>query len=85
MTAAMRFTRFMAHPTGRLLRVVAGGALIAGGVTLGGTGGIALAIVGLLPLAAGLFNFCVLAPLLGTPFKGRDALSAKTAVVGSLT
>ena len=85
MSPALRFTRFMAHPTGRLLRIVAGGALIAGGFALGGTGGIVLAIVGLVPLAAGMFNFCVIAPLLGTPFKGRDALSAKTAVVGSLT
>jgi hypothetical protein len=28
--------------------------------------------VGLVPLAAGIFDFCVLAPLMGKPFWGRE-------------
>jgi hypothetical protein len=52
---------------------VAGIALIIIGLVLvHGTGGIILAIVGLVPLVAGLFNFCVFAPLFGGPFWPKD-------------
>ncbi len=72
----MAFASFMSSPTGRLLRVVVGllivgvGAFlatIAGSVTLG----IVLMVVGLLPLVAGLLDFCVFAPLFGAPLSGR--------------
>jgi hypothetical protein len=67
----------MASPAGRLLRIVAGIALVyIGLVTMGGTGGWVVAIVGLVPLLAGLFDFCVLAPIIGAPFKGPDIRSA---------
>lgn len=73
----MAFARFMASPAGRILRVAAGGILIYVGLAgIGGTGGLVLAIVGVLPLAAGLFNFCGIGPLIGAPFLGRDALRA---------
>ncbi len=69
----MAFTKFMASTNGRILRIVAGIILIALGlVVVGDTGGIVLAVVGVLPLAAGVFDFCVFAPLLGQPFTGRD-------------
>ena len=32
-----------------------------------------LAVVGLFPFAAGLFNICLIAPLIGAPFRGADA------------
>jgi hypothetical protein len=69
----MGFARFMSSLAGRLIRIVAGIILIIIGFTLvHGTGGIILAIVGLVPLVAGLFNFCVFAPLFGGPFLPKD-------------
>jgi len=69
----MEFARFMSSAFGRLLRIVAGIALIVLGVAVvHGMGGIILAIVGLVPLVAGIFNFCVFAPLFGGPFLSRD-------------
>jgi hypothetical protein len=62
----------MASPAGRWLRIGAGAALIAVGVVMGGTGGIVLAIVGVLPLAAGASDRCLFAPLFRAPFSGRD-------------
>jgi hypothetical protein len=69
----MEFARFMSSLSGRLLRIVAGILLIIVGLAvIHGTGGIILAIVGLVPLVAGIFNFCVFAPLFGGPFLPRD-------------
>jgi hypothetical protein len=69
----MGFARFMSSLAGRLLRIVAGIALIVVGlVMVHGTGGIILAIVGLVVLAAGSFNFCIFAPLFGGPFWPKD-------------
>ena len=62
------FFRFIASPTGRVVRVVAGLALILVGVlALQGVGGWILAIVGLVPLLAGLFDRCVFAPPYPSP------------------
>jgi hypothetical protein len=69
----MGFARFMSSLAGRLLRIVAGIALIVIGLAVvQGTGGVLLAVIGLVPLVAGLFNFCVFAPLFGGPFLARD-------------
>lgn len=69
----MGFARFMASAVGRLLRIVAGIALIGLGLwVVGGTWGIILAVVGLVPLVAGIFDFCVFAPLFGGPFLVKD-------------
>lgn len=63
--------KFMASPAGRGARVVAGLVLIALGLfVIGGTGGIIVAVIGLVPLAAGVLDFCLLGPLLGTPLRG---------------
>jgi hypothetical protein len=63
----------MSSTTGRLLRIVAGLALIALGVFyFTGTTGIIVALIGVVPLLAGVFNICLFAPLLGGPFNGRD-------------
>lgn len=69
----MSFARFMATPVGRAARIVVGAVLIILGLSAGGTGGIILAIVGLLPLIAGAANVCFISPLIKAPFKGRDA------------
>ncbi len=71
------FVSFMASTAGRIVRVVAGIALIAWGLMgLGGTAGIIVAIVGALPLVAGLFDFCVFAPLFGAPLSGPKIRAA---------
>lgn len=61
----MTFVRFMSTPTGRVLRVVVGLALIAFGVRAGGPAGWGLAAFGLLPLATGAADICPICPLLG--------------------
>lgn len=70
----MGLARFMASSTGRIVRIVAGLILIALGIwvvesTLWQW---VLIIVGLIPLAAGLFDFCLLAPLFGAPLSGEE-------------
>jgi hypothetical protein len=75
------FFDFMAGSAGRIVRVVAGLALIIIGlfVTQGAARWI-LVIVGLVPLLAGVFDFCVFAPLFGLPFVGprlREAVQGK--------
>lgn len=67
------FFQFMASMNGRILRVVAGLVLVLLGLlSVQGTGGTILAIVGLVPLAAGLFDFCVFSALFGGKFWGKD-------------
>ena len=68
----MEIAMFMASPTGRVARIVAGVVLIVLGLMLGGAIGWLLAIIGLVPIAAGAGNVCLLAPILGAPFKGAD-------------
>ena len=72
------FVKFMASPAGRITRVVAGILLIALGLfAIHGVGGIILAIVGLVPLVSGLFDFCVFAPLFGAPMSGPKIRAVK--------
>ncbi len=69
----MGFAKFMSSWTGRLLRIVAGIVLIWLGLgVVQGIGGWVLAVVGLVPLMAGVFNFCLFAPLFGGPFLAKD-------------
>jgi hypothetical protein len=72
------FVKFMASPAGRITRIVAGILLIALGLfAIHGVGGILLAVVGLVPLLAGLFDFCVFAPLFGAPMSGPKIRAGK--------
>jgi len=72
------FVSFMASPAGRITRIVAGLALVSWGLLgLGGTAGIVVAAVGAVPLLAGLFDFCVFAPLFGAPMSGPKIRAAK--------
>lgn len=61
--------RYIASPAGRLARVAIGTALIGTGLTQGRKG-LPLVAVGLLPLAMGATDSCLLAPLAGLPFEG---------------
>lgn len=67
----MKFSQFMASTAGRLLRIVVGLALVIAGLMMQSTLGYILAVVGLLPLAAGAFDWCILAPLFRMPFSGK--------------
>lgn len=72
------FVTFMASTTGRIVRIVAGIALIAlGWFAMTGTAGIIVAVIGVLPLAAGVFDFCVFAPLFGCPISGPAIRAGK--------
>lgn len=66
----MGFSKFMASTTGRAVRVIAGLALIVVGGLLGG-GWWALAIVGLVPFAAGALDICLFNALFGKPLSGK--------------
>jgi hypothetical protein len=68
----MTFARFMSTPTGRGIRVLVGIALLIWGSTIGSATGIVLAGIGLVAFLAGAFNVCLMAPLLGAPFNGKD-------------
>ena len=72
------FVSFMASSTGRIVRVVAGVILVAWGwLGLTGMTGTIVALVGLVPLAAGIFDICVLAPLFGAPLSGPKIRAGK--------
>ncbi|HEX2979299.1 MAG TPA: DUF2892 domain-containing protein [Anaerolineaceae bacterium] len=73
------FIAFMASTAGRVLRVAAGAALIAWGLLgLSGAAGIIVALIGAVPLLAGLFDFCVFAPLFGAPLSGPKIRGARS-------
>jgi hypothetical protein len=72
------FVSFMASTAGRIVRIAAGIALVAWGwFGLGGTTGIIVAVIGLVPLLAGVFDFCVFAPLFGNPLSGAKIRAGK--------
>ena len=70
----MALARFMASPAGRLLRIALGVTLVFYGFQgMHGSGwGIALAAFGAVAVIAGTFNLCLIAGLIGAPFRGRD-------------
>jgi len=68
----------MASPAGRITRIVAGIILIVWGLMgLTGVTGIIVAVIGALPLVAGIFDFCVFAPLFGSPLSGAKIRAGK--------
>jgi hypothetical protein len=72
------FVSFMASPTGRITRIAAGILLVAWGLLgLTGASGLVVAVIGMVPLAAGLFDFCVFAPLFGAPLSGPKIRAGK--------
>lgn len=71
------FVKSMVSPVGRGARIVAGLALIDGGL-FGVTGivGAVIATVGLVPLVAGALDGCLFAPLFGYFLSGRRTRAA---------
>lgn len=66
------FVEFMRSTPGRVARIVAGAAIVAVGLgAVGGSAGIVIALVGLVPIAAGVVNVCLFAPLFGMDLNGR--------------
>ncbi|MGK7313631.1 MAG: DUF2892 domain-containing protein [Candidatus Longimicrobiales bacterium M2_2A_002] len=65
------FSTFISSPAGRLLRGIVGVGMIAGGIAMGGTGGTVLAVAGVIPLSAGVFDLCYISALLGGPIRGE--------------
>lgn len=72
----MAFARFMAGPAGRILRIAAGVALILIGLTAVADQPlrIILAVIGVVFILVGVFNVCLIAPLIGAPFFGHETL-----------
>jgi len=66
----MGFSKLMASTAGRAIRVLAGVALIVAGGILGG-GWWAIAVVGLIPFAAGELDICLFNVLFGQPLSGK--------------
>ena len=72
----MSLIKFLASSTGRWVRIIAGIVLIALGLfVVKDAGGIILAVIGLVPLDAGIGDFCVFAPLFGASFSGKKIRS----------
>jgi hypothetical protein len=62
---------FLATNTGRLVRIMGGLALVIWGrFGLSGTNALIVMLIGVVPLLAGTFDFCVFAPLFGAPLSG---------------
>lgn len=65
----MAIATFMAGWPGRIARITAGVVLIWLGLgVVDGPWSLVLTLIGIAPIAAGLFNFCLIAPLLRAPF-----------------
>lgn len=66
----MGLIQFLESTAGRVLRVVAGLAMIGVGVWIGGYAWI-LAVAGLVPLGAAAGDVCLIAPLFHAPLRPR--------------
>jgi hypothetical protein len=69
--AQSAFARLVNSTAGRVVRVLVGLGLIAWGyVHRAESSGTVLMVVGLVPLAAGAFDLCLISALLGGPIRG---------------
>lgn len=72
------FAQLINTPTGRIVRIVVGLVLIVWGYTQrADTIGIIFMVVGLIPLAAGMFNLCLISAMLGGPISGARIAKSK--------
>ena len=72
------FSRFMASSHGRAARIALGTTLILlGAYIIPRPVGIGVALFGLVPIAAGVFNLCPIAPVWGGHFIGAKYCPAK--------
>ena len=75
----MAVVQFLASKTGRYVRIGVGIILLILGIfVVQDTAGIVLTIIALVPLLAGIFDVCLIAPLFGAPFKGADIRARKS-------
>ncbi len=75
--ARSSFARFMNSLAGRVTRIIGGIALIIWGYTqLGDASGIIWMLVGIVPMSAGVFDFCIISPLVGGPLSGKKVRAA---------
>lgn len=70
------FSRFMASTGGRAVRLGIGLTLLTTGLLVGGAWGVGLAVFSALPIAAGTFNLCPIAPAWGGHFLGSRYCAA---------
>ena len=72
------FVQFMASKNGRITRIAVGIILILLGLFVSKNAiGYVLIVIGLVPLAAGIFDICLLAPLFGFPMSGPKIRAGK--------
>ncbi len=70
----MQLVKFMTSSKGRVARVIAGLVILTVGLAvIQGTLGLILALIALVPIAGGVFDFCLAGVALGYPFRGADA------------
>lgn len=65
------FVKFLVGPWGRGIRIAAGLILIIIGALLLAEINWVVIVIGLIPLSAGIFDFCIFAPFLGYYFSGE--------------
>lgn len=71
------FAQFIVTDAGRALRIGAGLALIGAAMGKRGSAGAVLALAGLIPLGAGVFDICVLGPFFGASHQGSRIRAAR--------
>ena len=70
----MNFIKFMTSGTGRAARIVLGLVIMSVGLfVVQGTLGTVMAIVALVPISGGVFDFCLAGLAMGYPLKGAEA------------
>lgn len=69
----MAFAKLMVTKPGRLLRIVAGTAsMLIGWFYFQNPLGYLMMTVGIIPVSAGIFDVCILAPFFNAPFTGEE-------------
>jgi len=70
----MQFLKFMTSTMGRGARIVLGLVIFSVGLwVVQGTLGTIMAVLGLIPLSGGVFDFCLAGFAMGYPLKGAEA------------
>ncbi len=70
----MKIVKLLTSPFGRGLRIVLGALVIAiGQFVIGGTPGTLMSVIGIIPIAGGVFDFCIISAILGYGFSSPAA------------
>jgi hypothetical protein len=77
----MQFVKFITSGMGRAARIALGIVImLLGLIVVQGTIGTIMAVVALIPIAGGLFDFCLIGFALGYPLKGSEARKKLTGI-----